>query len=93
MQRLYENHKVLNVSRGRIPATLSADILPTLTERLQSLRRGAVPRSGRTAWHESPLPEKPFFVNDAKVSDHHAIIPTEQFVDLDAHDGGRATDL
>ena len=30
-----------------------------------------------------PLPDKPFFVNNAKVSDHHAIIPTEQFVQLD----------
>ena len=29
-----------------------------------------------------PLPAKPSFVDDKKVSDHHAIIPTEQFVDL-----------
>ena len=31
-----------------------------------------------------PLKEKPGFVNDAKVSDHHAIIPTEQYVQLSA---------
>ena len=30
-----------------------------------------------------PLPQKPFFVDNSKVSDHHAIIPTEQFVQLD----------
>lgn len=30
-----------------------------------------------------PLQEKLFFVNDGKVTDHHAIIPTEQFVQLE----------
>jgi exonuclease SbcC len=29
-----------------------------------------------------PISEKSFFVDDRKVSDHHAIIPTEQYVDL-----------
>ncbi len=30
-----------------------------------------------------PLPAKPFFVDNSKVSDHHAIIPTEQYVQMD----------
>ena len=80
MQRLYENHKVLTYPRTD-SRYLSADILPTLTERLRACAVGPYRGlAGRLA--KSPLPEKPFFVNDAKVSDHHAIIPTEQFVDL-----------
>ena len=43
--------------------------------------RGPVPvLAGRLI--NQPLPAKPSFVDDKKVSDHHAIIPTEQFVDL-----------
>ena len=80
MQRLYENHKVLTYPRTD-SRYLSADILPTLTERLRACAVGPYRGlAGRLA--KSPLPEKPFFVNEAKVSDHHAIIPTEQFVDL-----------
>ena len=30
-----------------------------------------------------PISSNASFVNNAKVSDHHAIIPTEQFVQLD----------
>ena len=40
-----------------------------------------------------PLPVKPSFVDDKKVSDHHAIIPTEQFVDLTHMTIDEAADL
>ncbi len=81
MQRLYENHKVLTYPRTD-SRYLSADILPTIRERLEACAVGPYKALvGRLV--NRPLPEKPFFVNDAKVTDHHAIIPTEEFVQLD----------
>ena len=81
MQRLYENHKVLTYPRTD-SRYLSSDILPTIKERLSACAVGPYKvLAGRLA--NRPLPEKPFFVNDAKVTDHHAIIPTEEFVQLD----------
>ena len=81
MQRLYENHKVLTYPRTD-SRYLSADIVPTLKERLKACGVGPYKlAAGRLVAH--PLPEKLFFVDNSKVSDHHAIIPTEQFVQLD----------
>lgn len=81
MQRLYENHKVLTYPRTD-SRYLSADIISTLKERLRACGTGPYKLlAGRLA--NQPLPVKPFFVDDKKVSDHHAIIPTEQFVQLD----------
>lgn len=81
MQRLYENHKVLTYPRTD-SRYLSADIVPTLKERLKACGTGPYKTpAGRLL--SRPLPGKLFFVDDAKVSDHHAIIPTEQFVQLD----------
>lgn len=81
MQRLYENHKVLTYPRTD-SRYLSADILPTIKERLKACSVGPYRQpAGRLI--NRPLPAKPFFVDNAKVSDHHAIIPTEQFVQLD----------
>ena len=81
MQRLYENHKVLTYPRTD-SRYLSADIVPTLKERLKACGVGPYKlAAGRLV--ARPLPEKLFFVDNSKVSDHHAIIPTEQFVQLD----------
>ncbi len=81
MQRLYENHKVLTYPRTD-SRYLSADIVPTLKERLKACSVGPYKlAAGRLV--ARPLPEKLFFVDNSKVSDHHAIIPTEQFVQLD----------
>lgn len=79
MQRLYENHKVLTYPRTD-SRYLTSDILGTLKERIQacgvgSYRQAAGALKGRQWTTKAP------FVNDTKVSDHHAIIPTEQFVD------------
>lgn len=80
MQRLYENHKVLTYPRTD-SRYLSADIVPTLKERLKACAVGPYRTlAGRLI--NQPIPAKPFFVDNGKVSDHHAIIPTEQFVDL-----------
>ena len=81
MQRLYENHKVLTYPRTD-SRYLSADIVPTLKERLKACSVGPYKMlAGRLV--NQPLPAKPFFVDNSKVSDHHAIIPTEQYVQMD----------
>lgn len=81
MQRLYENHKVLTYPRTD-SRYLSSDIVPTLKERLKACSVGPYRLlAGRLI--NQPVPAKPFFVDNAKVTDHHAIIPTEQFVQLD----------
>ena len=80
MQRLYENHKVLTYPRTD-SRYLSADIVPTLKERLKACSVGPY-RSLAGKLINQPIPAKPYYVDDSKVSDHHAIIPTEQFVDL-----------
>ncbi len=81
MQRLYENHKVLTYPRTD-SRYLSSDILPTIKERLKACSTGPYKKLAAQLLHQ-PLPTKPFFVDDKKVSDHHAIIPTEQYVQLD----------
>ena len=80
MQRLYENHKVLTYPRTD-SRYLSSDIVPTLKERLKACSVGPY-RSLAGKLVNQPFPAKPYFVDNSKVSDHHAIIPTEQFVDL-----------
>lgn len=81
MQRLYESHKVLTYPRTD-SRYLSSDLVPTLKERLQACGTGPYRGlAGRLS--RQKLPERPFFVDDRKVSDHHAIIPTEEFVQLD----------
>lgn len=76
MQRLYENHKVLTYPRTD-SRYLTADVMGTIKERLQAINAG-VYREFAVPLIRRELPKKPAFVNDAKVSDHHAIIPTEQ---------------
>lgn len=81
MQRLYENHKVLTYPRTD-SRYLSSDIVPTLKERLKAISIGPYKKlAARLA--AQPIAAKPSFVDNAKVSDHHAIIPTEQYVQLD----------
>ena len=80
MQRLYENHKVLTYPRTD-SRYLSSDIVPTLKERLKACSVGPY-RSLAGKLVNQPIPAKPYYVDNSKVSDHHAIIPTEQFVDL-----------
>jgi DNA topoisomerase-3 len=79
MQRLYENHKVLTYPRTD-SRYLTSDILGTLKERIQACGVGSY-RQMAGALKGRQWTAKASFVNDAKVSDHHAIIPTEQFVD------------
>ena len=81
MQRLYENHKVLTYPRTD-SRYLSSDIVPSIKERLEACGVGPYRKlAGRLV--NQKIKASPSFVNDKKVTDHHAIIPTEQFVQLD----------
>ena len=80
MQRLYENHKVLTYPRTD-SRYITKDIVPTLKERLQAVSTGPY-RTIAAALLKKPIRADKSFVNDAKVSDHHAIIPTEEYVVL-----------
>lgn len=81
MQRLYENHKVLTYPRTD-SRYLTSDMTGTLKERLKACAVGPYRKiAARLSMQEIRADKS--FVNNAKVSDHHAIIPTEQFVQLD----------
>ena len=81
MQRLYENHKVLTYPRTD-SRYIGKDIVPTIKERLKACGLGPY-RKFAGALMNKPVQVNGSFVDDKKVSDHHAIIPTEQFVQLD----------
>ena len=93
MQRLYENHKVLTYPRTD-SRYLTSDMTGTLKERLNACAVGPYRKAAsRLSMHEIKADKS--FVNNAKVSDHHAIIPTEQFVQLEhmSNDERRIYDL
>ncbi len=80
LQNLYERHKLVTYPRTD-SRYITSDMVGTLPQRLERLSVG--PYAGLV----KPLLQKPLsvgkrFVNDAKVTDHHAIIPTEQPLNL-----------
>lgn len=81
MQRLYENHKVLTYPRTD-SRYLTTDMTVTLKERLKACAVGPYRKAASRLSMQEIKADKSF-VNNAKVSDHHAIIPTEQFVQLE----------
>ena len=81
MQRLYEHHKVITYPRTD-SRYIGADIVPTLKERLAACNIGPY-RKYIPALLKAPIRTSKAFVDDKKVSDHHAIIPTEEFVQLE----------
>jgi DNA topoisomerase-3 len=80
MQKLYEEHKVLTYPRTD-SRYISEDIVPTLQERLKAC---SVPPYQKLCAQvlRSPIKPNKNFVDNSKVSDHHAIIPTESYVNL-----------
>lgn len=80
MQRLYENHKVLTYPRTD-SRYISEDIVPTLRDRLKEIAIGSYRASANEILAKGIKPNKSF-VDSTKVSDHHAIIPTEESVTL-----------
>ncbi|WBW94715.1 DNA topoisomerase III [Oceanirhabdus sp. W0125-5] len=80
MQRLYEQHKVLTYPRTD-SRYITTDIVETLPQRLKAASIGSYGRfatqilNGKIRAHKG-------FVDNSRVSDHHAIIPTEQKVSI-----------
>lgn len=81
MQRLYETHKVLTYPRTD-SRYIGNDIVPTIKERLKACNIGPY-KKFIPELLKRPLRVNKSFVDDKKVSDHHAIIPTEEYVQLD----------
>lgn len=80
MQALYERHKILTYPRTD-SRYLTKDMVYTLADRVRASAKGDLTNIGREILKKG-ITEKKSFVNDAKVSDHHAIIPTEESVVL-----------
>ncbi|MBR6784807.1 MAG: DNA topoisomerase III [Clostridia bacterium] len=80
MQSLYETHKLLTYPRTD-SRYITKDVAATLPERLKAVAIGPYKEAANAILRSKPIPTK-YIVNDAKVTDHHAIIPTEQYVDL-----------
>ena len=75
MQSLYEMHKVLTYPRTD-SRYITKDVAATIPERLRSVAQGAYQKTAMSLFRK-PVNTK-YIVNDTKVTDHHAIIPTEQ---------------
>ena len=80
MQRLYEHYKVLTYPRTD-SRYISEDIVPTLKERLKAVAIGPY-RSYASEIISKGFKASKNFVDNSKVSDHHAIIPTEESAEL-----------
>ncbi len=79
MQSLYEYHKVLTYPRTD-SRYITDDIVATIPERLRAMAVG--PYQQQAMKLARGKIESKYIVNNAKVSDHHAIIPTEQSPNL-----------
>ena len=80
MQSLYEYHKLLTYPRTD-SRYITDDIVPTLPERLRSVAVGPYKELAMSLFRKRPLSTR-YCVDNSKVSDHHAIIPTEESADL-----------
>ena len=82
MQSLYETHKLLTYPRTD-SRYITRDVAATLPERLRAICVGPYKDAAQKLLRTRPLSVK-YIVADDKVTDHHAIIPTEQYVNLSA---------
>jgi len=80
MQSLYEHHKLLTYPRTD-SRYITDDIIPTLPDRLRSIAVGPYKEHAMALLKSRPLSTK-YIADNSKVSDHHAIIPTEESIDL-----------
>nr|WP_211175802.1 DNA topoisomerase III [Paenibacillus sp. SZ31] len=78
LQRLYEQHKLVTYPRTD-SRYLTSDMTATLKERLDSVAIGSYASLARPLLRKN-LNITKRIVDDSKVTDHHAIIPTEQTV-------------
>lgn len=76
MQRLYENYKILTYPRTD-SRYITTDIVATIPDRLKAVSIGEY-RSVAEELLRVKINGHKGFVDNSKVSDHHAIIPTEE---------------
>ena len=76
MQSLYERHKALTYPRTD-SRYISDDVVATLPDRLRAVMQNPYKDLAQAVLRKKPLQTK-YLVNNAKVTDHHAIIPTEE---------------
>ncbi len=76
MQRLYENYKILTYPRTD-SRYVTTDIVATIPERLKAISIGEY-RASAEELLKGKINGHKGFVDNSKVSDHHAIIPTEE---------------
>ena len=75
LQQLYERHKLVTYPRTD-SSYLTTDMVDTLKERIQATMGTEYQPHARGLMNQRFTKQLPF-VNNQKVSDHHAIIPTE----------------
>ena len=80
MQRLYENYKLLTYQRSD-SRYIPTDVVDTLRDRVKAVCVYPYSKMASNVLKSSIKGNKSF-VDNSKVSDHHAIIPTEQKVNL-----------
>lgn len=80
MQKLYETYKLVTYPRTD-SRCITDDIVPTLSERLKSIAVGPFAQMAQSVLRNGMQITKRL-VDNNKVTDHHAIIPTEQYVNL-----------
>ncbi|AGT32011.1 DNA topoisomerase III [Geobacillus genomosp. 3] len=79
LQRLYEQHKLVTYPRTD-SRYLPSDMEATMTDRLQAIKPGYEEEVAPLLAKQAKAGKRVF--NDAKVTDHHAIIPTDERLDL-----------
>lgn len=81
LQHLYEHHKIVTYPRTD-SKYLTADIQSTFKERIKATTSGDSRQAANALLRNAKIQAQKGVINDAKVSDHHAIIPTEEPVIL-----------
>ena len=76
MQRLYENYKILTYPRTD-SRYITTDMVATMADRLKAVAIGEY-RVFADEILKKKINSSKLFVDNSKVSDHHAIIPTEE---------------
>ncbi|MHC0036200.1 DNA topoisomerase III [Pseudoneobacillus sp. C159] len=84
LQRLYEQYKLVTYPRTD-SRYLTTDMEATMLERLQAMGSGYKDETGQPIKNRGKVANRKVFNND-KVTDHHAIIPTEERLRLDVLD-------
>jgi DNA topoisomerase-3 len=93
LQNLYERHKLVTYPRTD-SRVLTSDLVATLPERLEALKGGPMRKEAQYRLKKGVQVTKRL-VDDKRVSDHHALIPTEATIFLSdlSNDERRIYDL